>query len=159
MVFVEKSLTFLTDGPSTSAAAAQSQVSFGNPENDEVGDDDEADRDSEEDSEFEEFEDFARRKFAEIERKSKDSEMAKPSPIKMTKILFNLGNDTSEDDDDEFGGEMESDEVRSTENEEAPVVEFEDLENSRTDSPHRDQSLCSVSDDNDSAEKSVKNLK
>jgi hypothetical protein len=90
-----------------------------------------------------------------MERKNKDAEIAKPSPIKMTKILFNLGTDTSDDDDDEFGGDMESDEVRSIENGETRAAESVELENSRSDDLERDQSAFSVSDEDDIAEKSV----
>jgi len=58
------------------------------------------------DSELEQFEDFARRKFAEMVRKYPVLE-DKSAPMKMSKIIFNL---QSESSDDEFG---DCDSVRS----------------------------------------------
>ena len=60
--------------------------------------DPELEHSEETDSEFEEFEDFARRKFAEIDRTQihdgEDDE--KTEAVKMTKILFSLGNENSD---------------------------------------------------------------
>ena len=82
---------FLTEAPSTSRQGVtdvqSSEVSLEN--------DPELEHSEETDSEFEEFEDFARRKFAEIDRTrihdGEDDE--KTEAVKMTKILFSLGNE------------------------------------------------------------------
>ena len=60
--------------------------------------DPELEHSEETDSEFEEFEDFARRKFAEIDRTQihDGEDDDKTEAVKMTKILFSLGNENSD---------------------------------------------------------------
>ena len=102
---------FLTEAPSTSrqgvADVRSSKVSLEN--------DPELENSEETDSEFEEFEDFARRKFAEIDRTQihDGDDDEKSEAVKMTKILFSLGNEnpdkfSSEEDfsDNEVSDQM-----------------------------------------------------
>lgn len=92
---------FLTDGASTSGTASRPEFGKLEPENSD-------------DSEFEEFEDFARRKFAEIDRQ-KFVDIDRQQSVKMTKILFKLGN---EDESESFSEEddSENDQARAPEN-------------------------------------------
>ncbi len=78
--------------------------------------DPELENSEETDSEFEEFEDFARRKFAEIDRTQIHDDDEKTEAVKMTKILFSLGNkkaDKFSSDEDFSENEDDSDQIRT----------------------------------------------
>ena len=74
------------------------------------------------DSELEEFEDFARRKFAEMARKNPALD---EKPSKMTRIFFNLAND-DDDDDDTSNATSNDDDVSGDDDEDPPSLSSND---------------------------------
>jgi hypothetical protein len=122
------------------------------PENDP-----ELENSEETDSEFEEFEDFARRKFAEIDRSQIHQDDEKTEAVKMTKILFSLGNEKADkfSSDEDFSENEVSDQIRAqiirkeSEPKNVRLVELENENNgdSLDNFNDRDSSVYSVDED------------